>query len=493
MLTMFAHEPSPAKASPRSRAPVPYQRSRTPVLAMPRSASTADSTSWQCISAVYRSSAHKLRLEPRRGVYYLAPSQSDGRLVSAQSSPSHCRAFIGSKGSLVRSSLGRGNLAHGTTLKAHGAAAVTGNLFAWAGGATLKGGGGASRDPAAGPMEQQEQEHDRPQAIRVPSRRHRRSQVGTLRALHLPPPADAKGELQGLFGRSTSKEVLWEPPARVESSVGSYQGGPPEAEVQQATATRPASAPLRKAPAGGRYSRQPKTRMSSMLSQHVLCETLESEASFSARGRPYSASARCTAHESEERIETDEEGRRGAPNLWLILSSPLAATAEPSLVAFAVLADLLQGSLLASDKASDLPPLPIRPHADRLPSGDRGVSLAFLRGVRTFYSRAAGLHVAVGDVCKGFGSPISVCALTRLSGLSLAEDAVIAAAELGHPTDTLVGRATSYFSYSWTGTLPALRPTACCVERLLILCDCSYGRHSDRGSTRRSGASNRHT
>ena len=62
----------------------------------------------------------------------------------------------------------------------------------------------------------------------------------------------------------------------------------------------------------------------------------------------------------------------------------------------------------------------------------------------------------MGDVCKEKGSRISVCALTRCTGLSLAESILIFAARRGAATaaaaKALVGDATSFFSYSWTGT-----------------------------------------
>lgn len=101
--------------------------------------------------------------------------------------------------------------------------------------------------------------------------------------------------------------------------------------------------------------------------------------------------------------------------------------------------------------------LPIQPHSKRVHSGDRGVSLAFLRGVRTFYGKHGGLDKHMGDVCKKSvckksGSETSVCALTRCTGLSLAESVLWAAARRGVDASALVGRASSFFSYSWTGT-----------------------------------------
>ena len=65
----------------------------------------------------------------------------------------------------------------------------------------------------------------------------------------------------------------------------------------------------------------------------------------------------------------------------------------------------------------------MKPHAARLPSGARGVSLAFLRAVRDFYAARGGLGQVMGDICKK--GETSVCSLTRSTGLSLAESVVL--------------------------------------------------------------------
>ena len=57
----------------------------------------------------------------------------------------------------------------------------------------------------------------------------------------------------------------------------------------------------------------------------------------------------------------------------------------------------------------------------------------------------------MGDVCKEANFAASVCSLTRSTGLSLAETIVLAARE-GEDASGLVGHATTFFSYSWTGT-----------------------------------------
>ena len=49
-----------------------------------------------------------------------------------------------------------------------------------------------------------------------------------------------------------------------------------------------------------------------------------------------------------------------------------------------------------------LPPLPVRPHVRRRPSGERGLSLAALEGIGRFYARHGGLAVvALEQVVHG--------------------------------------------------------------------------------------------
>ena len=56
------------------------------------------------------------------------------------------------------------------------------------------------------------------------------------------------------------------------------------------------------------------------------------------------------------------------------------------------------------------------------------------------------------QVCKEEGFGASVCTLTASTGLSLAESVVRAGQRDGVDTSALVGDATAFFSYSWTGT-----------------------------------------
>ena len=141
--------------------------------------------------------------------------------------------------------------------------------------------------------------------------------------------------------------------------------------------------------------------------------------------------------------------------------SPLVCSVPGDQIAARVAA-----SLLASLHSSrERPARPIRAHAQRLPSGERGVSLAMLRAIGEFYGAVGGLDKVMGDVCKEQGSETSICALTRSTGLSLAESVAHCAVARGEASGALVGRATSFFSYSWTGT--KLRDMLTAVERVI--------------------------
>ena len=109
-------------------------------------------------------------------------------------------------------------------------------------------------------------------------------------------------------------------------------------------------------------------------------------------------------------------------------------------------------ALLAELRAStEKPDLPIQTHAQRIKSGERGLSLEMLRALRTFYRGVNALDKTMGDVCKQEGFDTNVCALTRCTGLSLAESLVYKA-NGRDGIDALIGHATTFFSYSWTGT-----------------------------------------
>ena len=96
--------------------------------------------------------------------------------------------------------------------------------------------------------------------------------------------------------------------------------------------------------------------------------------------------------------------------------------------------------------------MPIKAHDDRLGSGLRGVSLDFLRGARAFFGEHGLLDDTMELVCKEEGSTTSVCAITRSTGLSLAESFAITCVTAEADVSLFVGAATTFFSYSWTGT-----------------------------------------
>jgi tetratricopeptide (TPR) repeat protein len=132
--------------------------------------------------------------------------------------------------------------------------------------------------------------------------------------------------------------------------------------------------------------------------------------------------------------------------------------------------------------ATARPPLPIRAHGARLPSGRRGLSRAALRALRGFFEAHGALGKLMADVCKEAGSATSVCALTLSTGLSLAESIVVVGGgggeggSGGDPPGTLalVGPATTFFSYSWTGT--KLGEMLDAIERTLAALEASDGR-----------------
>ena len=128
------------------------------------------------------------------------------------------------------------------------------------------------------------------------------------------------------------------------------------------------------------------------------------------------------------------------------------------------LLSLLELLLVAA--ASKPVELPLLEHKSRLPSGERGLSLEALRAVRTFYERRRALGKVMGDVCKKRGFKANVCALTSSTGLSLAESLVHVAGKNGVDVSELVGSATTFFSYSWTGT--KLGDMLDAVERALV-------------------------
>ena len=141
-----------------------------------------------------------------------------------------------------------------------------------------------------------------------------------------------------------------------------------------------------------------------------------------------------------------------APPGMTVLEQPAAAVV--TVAALPKDPTALAASLLATlHRDTSCPELPIKAHDDRLGSGRRGVSLDFLRGVRAFF----GEHVACSTT--RWSSPARrraarrACAPSPVVGWPLARRELrdhVRAAEAD--VSLFVGAATTFFSYSWTGT-----------------------------------------
>jgi hypothetical protein len=117
-----------------------------------------------------------------------------------------------------------------------------------------------------------------------------------------------------------------------------------------------------------------------------------------------------------------------------------------------VIADSLLEAIAAACVPKGTLDLPVRSHARRMPSGQRGMSRAMLRAIRGFYGPRGALGKLMGDLIIEEGFEASVCALTRSTGLSLIESLALTAEARGEVADALIGLATTFFSYSWEGT-----------------------------------------
>ena len=118
-------------------------------------------------------------------------------------------------------------------------------------------------------------------------------------------------------------------------------------------------------------------------------------------------------------------------------------------------------SLAAKEERVDRPVLS---NEERLRSGQRGMTRALLFGVKAFYAQRGALDKTMQEIVNESGFPFSACELTKSTGLSLSETLVREAGE-GESIEELVGEATCFFSYSWTGT--KLRDLLAAIERVL--------------------------
>ena len=96
--------------------------------------------------------------------------------------------------------------------------------------------------------------------------------------------------------------------------------------------------------------------------------------------------------------------------------------------------------------------LPVQKHSKRMKSGGRGFSLPFLRALGRFYEARDAIALEMGDICKSATLEENVCTLTASTGLSLIESCVLLAKRKGLDASALFAPATTFFSYSWTGS-----------------------------------------
>ena len=151
--------------------------------------------------------------------------------------------------------------------------------------------------------------------------------------------------------------------------------------------------------------------------------------------------------------DSPRSGRRGA--LTPRATAPARDKSRPTFAKVwtgkALAVHLLERLLALSQSPAELP---IKSHSERLASGARGVSLAFLQGMRDFFEARGALGMGMEDVCNSGTCDFTVCALTAHTGLSLAESVVYVAELHGIAgVEELVGVSTTFLSYSWTGTL----------------------------------------
>ena len=159
--------------------------------------------------------------------------------------------------------------------------------------------------------------------------------------------------------------------------------------------------------------------MRSWFSKNVLRRRANKESASSLQaGCPTRPSSPTLSEESSEPIPTHHIEVAAAGNTDM---SSGAADKRSQVHCNATVQEVLLALETLLLEASLPTPLPIKSHDRRLPSGERGVSLAFLAAISLFYERHGGLSLTMGDVCKGAGEHVTVCTLTLSTGLSLAE------------------------------------------------------------------------
>jgi len=147
--------------------------------------------------------------------------------------------------------------------------------------------------------------------------------------------------------------------------------------------------------------------------------------------------------------------------------APMTPTARAAAQARTV---RLLESLAAKEERIDRPVLS---NSERWRSGQRGMTRALLFGVKAFFEQHNALDKTMQDIVNEPGFPFSACELTKSTGLSLTETLVWEAGE-GDGIEELVGEATCFFSYSWTGT--KLRDLLAAIERALAKLEAADGK-----------------
>ena len=127
-------------------------------------------------------------------------------------------------------------------------------------------------------------------------------------------------------------------------------------------------------------------------------------------------------------------------------------------------------SLAAKEERVDRPVLS---NEERLRSGQRGMTRAMLFGVKAFFEQHGALDKTMQDIVNERGFKFSACELTKSTGLSLTET-IVREADEGEGIEELVGEATCFFSYSWTGT--TLRDLLAAIERVLAKLEAADGK-----------------
>ena len=113
----------------------------------------------------------------------------------------------------------------------------------------------------------------------------------------------------------------------------------------------------------------------------------------------------------------------------------------PDLQAAAARTVRLLESLAAKEERVEWPVLS---NSERRRSGQRGMTRAFLFGVKAFFEQHGALDKTMQDIVNEDGFPFSACELTKSTGLSLTETLVREAGEGAGIEELVVERMTEF-------------------------------------------------